>query len=114
MLPRSNHRRFLGSRKAARDLFDSILASPTVSAGACVLVRFDDVHGVSHGFADELLSRLSETYGQELRTRVAFLNCSHAVERTLGIVADMHELQLPGFAKSSDATDACSAAPVAA
>ena len=92
---------FLGSRNTARRLSLAILAAPAGRAVRRVLVNFSGVSGISHGFADELLSPLSEQFGKDLAKRVSFVNCANSVERAFGVVADMHGLKLPSFDRRS-------------
>jgi anti-sigma regulatory factor (Ser/Thr protein kinase) len=88
---------FLGSRNTARRLRLVVSAACGGQNGCRVLVDFSGVSGVSHSFADELLSPLSEQFGTELSNRVSFVNCADSVERVFGVVADMHGLKLPKF-----------------
>jgi hypothetical protein len=92
---------FLGSRNTARRIRMAITA---ISHGVSVqraLVDFSGVSGVSHSFADELLTPLTEQFGTDLSNRVSFVNCTDPVERAFGVVADMHGLKLPRFERRS-------------
>ena len=92
---------FLGSRNTAHRLCLAILAGLADGTVRRVLVNFSGISGISHSFADELLSPLSEQLGRALAKRVAFVNCTNSVERGFGVVADMHGLQLPSFVRRS-------------
>jgi hypothetical protein len=97
---------FLGSRNTGRRLWLTISAALKDQAVRRALIDFSGISGISHGFADELLSPLSERLGKSLANRVSFVNCANAVERTFGVVADMHGLQLPKFDRRSEGLSA--------
>jgi hypothetical protein len=92
---------FLGSRNTARRLRMAITATSHGLAVQRALVDFSGVSGISHSFADELLTPLTEQFGNDLFNRVSFVNCADSVERAFGVVADMHGLQLPRFEQRS-------------
>jgi hypothetical protein len=62
-----------------------------------VLFDFSGVTGVSHGFADELLTPLNELESEDLARRVVFWNCGARVREALELVAELHHLKLPRF-----------------
>jgi hypothetical protein len=67
-----------------------------------VVLDFDKVEGVSHSFADELLSSLTDLLGDRLCERVVLTNCQDSVYRDLESVAHMHCLSMPARNLSAD------------
>jgi hypothetical protein len=65
-----------------------------------VVLDFAKVEGVSHSFADELLSPLSELLHEECAKRVQLANCASEVVEELELVAMMHGLAMPALAAS--------------
>lgn len=87
---------FLGGRgtaHAVRRAAEDLLAS---DASAVVVLDFAGVEGVSHSFADELLSPLSELLHEAMHHRVLLANCAADVREELELVASMHRLFMPG------------------
>jgi len=87
---------FLGGRQVALDLRSRAIAVLANQAES-VAIDFSGVRGVSHSFADELLSPLSEMLGQSLSRRVTITCCDPEVEEDLRSVAGLHGLYLPSF-----------------
>lgn len=88
--------RFLGGRgtaHAARRAAEELLGH---DPSAVVVLDFSGVEGVSHSFADELLSPLSELLHEAMQHRVLLANCADDVREELELVASMHRLFMPG------------------
>lgn len=96
---------FLGGRGLGRDLRDRIEFVLRSDVQASVALDLAGVQGVSHSFADELLSPLSEWLGDNFADRVILANCSPAVVAEFELVAAMHDLFMPAVA-----SDFCRAA----
>ena len=92
--------RFLGGRSVAHQVrlvaHDILENDPN----ALVVLDFAKVEGVSHSFADELLSPLSEYLNEDMKRRVLLANCAPEVLEELQLVADMHRLVMPGAVSS--------------
>lgn len=94
---------FLGGRGTACKARNMALAFLREGPNTSVAVDFEDVIGVSHSFADELMAPLSEELGKALSQRVTFRNCCAEVVEAFVLVCEMHGLFLPKFdEKSSD------------
>jgi hypothetical protein len=87
--------RFLGGRAVAHNVRRAAEAFLASNLKAAVVLDFRRVEGVSHSFADELLSPLSELLQEETRERVFLTNCSDEVLEELQLVATMHGLFMP-------------------
>ena len=88
---------FLGGRGVAfrvRTDAEQILRSDD---HAVVALDCAEVTGVSHSFADELLSPLSDLLGPDVASRVILENCSDSVYADFASVAEMHRLHMPAI-----------------
>ena len=86
---------FLGGRSVAfkvRTEAEKLLRS---SCNARIFLDFSNVEGVSHSFADELLSPLNDLVGSAVSERVGIIHCSEEVVSDLKSVAEMHSLPMP-------------------
>jgi hypothetical protein len=91
----ADRRRFLGGRAVAhRVRLEAEDFLRDVPDGVVVL-DFSNVEGISHSFADELLSPLSELLGERVRERVFVEGADEEVAEILAIVARMHRLWMP-------------------
>jgi hypothetical protein len=88
-------RAFLGGRGTAFTVRTRASDLLTSSPDAVVVLDFAGVKGVSHSFADELLSPLADLLSSDVPKRVKIANCTQTVEGGLRSVADMHELRMP-------------------
>ena len=88
--------RFLGGRGVAHQVRTAAEALLRKDPPAVVVLDFAGVDGVSHSFADELLSPLSDLLHEAVRSRVLLANCSGDVREELELVAAMHGLFMPG------------------
>lgn len=95
--------RFLGSRGGAHQVRVAAEELLRREGSAVIVLDFAGVDGVSHGFADELLSPLSELLHDKMRRRVKVVNCSDKVWKELKLVAGMHRLFLPAATKRAKA-----------
>jgi hypothetical protein len=89
---------FLGGRGLARDLREEVEALLRADPTGTVVLDLSGVEGVSHSFADELLSPLSEWLEEELEDRVVLANGSPDVLAEIQAVGAMHDLFLPSVA----------------
>lgn len=89
--------RFLGGRARAQRIRLAICGALEAGEASRFAVDFSGCTGISHSAADELLTPLTETFGDDLPTRVTFLGCSDSVREMLEGVSDMHDLGLPRF-----------------
>ena len=92
---------FLAGRSVAYDVRREILRFLAENPEGTVVLDFSDVRGVSHGFADELLSPLSEELGDATPLRVRIENASPKVLEMIRFVADMYGLTMPQIASGS-------------
>lgn len=86
---------FLGGRAVGFKLRSEAERILSADRRAHLVLDFARVEGVSHSFADELLSPLSDMLGKATPSRVAVRNCSSDVAADLRSVADMHGLFMP-------------------
>lgn len=86
---------FLGGRAVAHAVRKEALRFLAEHPDGAVVLDFSGVRGVSHSFADELLSPFSEELGQAVPNRVRIENASPGVVEMLRLVADMHDLVMP-------------------
>lgn len=92
--------RFLGGRSLAnrvRVAAEDLLARDDDTV---VVLDFAGVEGVSHSFADELLSPLTELLHSAVRDRVWLVNCAPEVREDLELVATMHGLVMPALGRA--------------
>jgi hypothetical protein len=94
--------RFLGGRGVAHKVRLAAEDALRSSRNTVVILDFAQVEGVSHSFADELLSPLSELLDDRCAKRVLLANCTPEVLEELEIVAMMHGLVMPGLTAGSD------------
>lgn len=87
--------RFLGGRGVPHDVRRAAEHALRRDQSTVVVLDFAGVEGVSHSFADELLSPLTDLLNETVRERVWFVNVSDEVLEEMGIVATMHGLFLP-------------------
>lgn len=95
--------RFLGGRSVAHEVrrrAEDLLAS---NRSLVVVLDFSDIEGVSHSFADELLTPLSELLEEGNQERVYLRNCSSEVFEDLELIAAMHGLRMPAIHKKAQA-----------
>ena len=90
--------RFLGGRAVANRVRNEAESLLRTDRTAVVLLDFTGVEGVSHSFADELLTPLNELLCERLSTRVFLSNCSSGVREGLEVTASMHGLVMPAAA----------------
>jgi hypothetical protein len=91
-------RPFLGGRSAAHRVRTDVEGILARDPGARVILDFALIEGVSHSFADELLSPLAEADAGE---HVLLANCSVDVLEELRSVAAMHRLPMPHICASA-------------
>jgi hypothetical protein len=84
---------FLGGRAGAHRVRTK--AEDVLRTNRCVVLDFNSVQGVSHSFADELLSPLADLLQAKLSDKVSLINCSQEVLEELKSVAEMHRLPMP-------------------
>jgi hypothetical protein len=87
--------RFLGGRAVANRVRNEAERLLRTDRSAVVLLDFAGVEGVSHSFADELLTPLNELLCERLGARVFLSNCSSGVREGLEMTASMHGLVMP-------------------
>lgn len=87
--------RFLGGRGWANHLRLAVENALADDEREVVVLDFDGVEGVSHGFADELLTPLNELLGSDLGNRVRMTNVTPGVVEELQAVAHLHHLRIP-------------------
>ena len=95
-LPLFEGHAFLGGRGVAfraRTRAEQVLQS---DPNSLVFLDCKGVDGVSHSFADELLSSLSDLLGAAVEERVSLINCISSVYDDFVSVAEMHQLHMPG------------------
>lgn len=92
--------RFLGGRALANRVRNEACALIAADPTAEVVLDFDRVEGVSHSFADELLAPLDELLHERVAEQVLLVNCAPDVLEQLEVVALMHNMAMPGVAKS--------------
>jgi hypothetical protein len=90
--------RFLGGRAVANRVRNEAESLLRADRSAVVLLDFTGVQGVSHSFADELLTPLNELLCERLSARVFLSNCSTGVREGLEMTASMHGLVMPAAA----------------
>lgn len=93
--------RFLGGRGVAHEVRLAAEDLLRRDPAAVVLLDFSGVEGVSHSFADELLSPLNDLLHEAVKDRVWLVNCSDEVLEELELVAMMHGLVMPGAQRGS-------------
>lgn len=86
---------FLGGRGVAHEVRTEVERRLAESERSVIVLDFAGVEGVSHSFADELLSPLSERFDQQVSRRVKLVNVAEEVAEDLKLVADMHGLYVP-------------------
>ena len=91
---------FLGGRGTANSARNEVLKLFRGSAKTVVQLDFSGVEDVSHSYADELLSPLSDYLGERMQDRLVFMNCAKEVRETFRLVGKMHGLNLPRFSGS--------------
>jgi len=101
VFPMFQGHRFLGGRALANRVRNEACALIAADPTAEVVLDFDRVEGVSHSFADELLAPLDELLREHVAERVFLANCAPEVLEQLQVVAMMHDLAMPGVAKSA-------------
>lgn len=92
---------FLGGRGTAHEIRADVERRLAKGKHAIITLDFAGVEGVSHSFADELLSPLSERLGQQVSRRVRLVNVADDVAEDLEVVADMHGLYVPEVERSA-------------
>lgn len=92
--------RFLGGRGLANEVRNQLADTLERDPRSVVTLDFSCIEGVSHSFADELLTPLSELLGEAFAERVLLVNCAPDVLKGLKVVAEMHELTMPGLVPS--------------
>jgi hypothetical protein len=92
---------FLGGRSVAQRVRRDAEALLASDPEAVVVLDFRGVEGVSHSFADELLTPLSESLKSTMRERVLLTNCTAEVLEELKLVAVMHDLFMPALASKN-------------
>jgi hypothetical protein len=90
--------RFLGGRALAHDLRRRIQAELEADRDRVLVLDLTGVEGVSHSFADELLSPLSEWLEEGLADRVVLAGAADEVIEALELVATLHGLFMPAVA----------------
>jgi hypothetical protein len=88
-------RGFLGGRAVAHKVRTEAAMLLAADADCVVVLDFSLVDGVSHSFADELLSPLADMLSDDVKRRVSLANCSPSTLADLQSVADMHGLPMP-------------------
>ena len=86
---------FLGGRVVAWRVRTKAAEYLTTNSVDVVVLDFAHVGGVSHSFADELLSPLTDLLGKKVSDRVRLMNCRPSVYSDLSSVAEMHGLEMP-------------------
>lgn len=92
---------FLGGRGVAYRVRTRAAQVLATNSHDVVVLDFAHVVGVSHSFADELLSPLTDLLGSEVPMRVRLMNCLPSVRGDLESVAEMHGLEMPAAEASS-------------
>lgn len=95
-------RRFLGGRALAHDLRGRVRSALEHDRDCTVVLDLSGVEGVSHSFADELLSPLSEWLDEAFADRVILAGCSQDVLDELEAVAVLHGLFMPAVAAGTE------------
>jgi hypothetical protein len=98
VMPLYRGHRFLGGRSVAHRVRRDAEVLLGSNPKAVVILDFSGVEGVSHSFADELLTPLSELLKSTTRERVFLKNCASEVLEELELVATMHDLFMPALA----------------
>lgn len=88
-------RGFLGGRAVAHKVRTEAAVLLAAHEDSMVVLDFSSVDGVSHSFADELLSPLADMLSADVTRRVSLANCSPSTLADLRSVADMHGLPMP-------------------
>ena len=87
--------RFLGGRGVAHEVRLAAEDLLRCDSSTVVWLDFAGVEGISHSFADELLSPLNDLLREAVKDRVCLTNCSAEVLEELELVALMHGLFMP-------------------
>ncbi len=90
--------RFLGGRAVAYEVRREAEKLLEKQPNLVIVLDFEGVEGVSHSFADELLSPLSDLLGERVAERVRIENVDPDVLEDLRLVAMMHGLHMPSVA----------------
>ncbi|MBI0432213.1 STAS-like domain-containing protein [Roseomonas sp. KE0001] len=98
-------RAFLGGRGVAFKVRTEAAASLNRSPYSTVVLDFAGVRGVSHSFADELLSPLADVLGAQVPERITITNCDGQVEGELRSVAAMHGLPFPSVRREANQSE---------
>lgn len=85
---------FLGARLSATKISAKAATLLKADHSPEILVDFEGVTGVSHSYADELLSGLADLL-DEFGARVAVANCQSEVLGELRAVAALHDIPMP-------------------
>ncbi len=88
---------FLGGRGSAHSTRLAVERLMAENPGLVVFLDFTGVTGVSHSYADELLTPLSELFAAEPGKHVVFTNCPETVLETFSLVCSMHGLPTPAY-----------------
>jgi hypothetical protein len=94
-LPLYDGHSFLGGRGVAFRVRTKAEALLRDDLSCIVVLDCAGVAGVSHSFADELLSPLSDLLGDQVARRVRVSNCTSSLYADLVSVAEMHRLHMP-------------------
>lgn len=86
---------FLGGRGTANRTRLRIAELLKKERDAKIKLDFANVSGVSHSFADELITPLVEEFGDQVWARLHFKNCSESVVQVLQFFARLHSVSLP-------------------
>lgn len=88
---------YLGGRITAFKIRSEIEKEYRENHELFFVLDFEKVLGVSHSFADELLSPLHDLWEKDVDKFVIITNCSPSLKEDLESVANLHSLYIPKF-----------------